>query len=173
MANTFHVSMVSADRQLYSGKAERLVATAERGELGILAGHAPFLSILKAGQVRLTLPDGKEEVIYISGGFIEVQQGQTIILADDADTLVLGCTHYPLLKPLLRSEAPHLTLVDSAATTAASTAQALAAADLLRHDDGQPTRYRYCVSDIPLRFNSIGERFLGRSLGDIETVPLG
>ena len=95
------------------------------------------------------------------------------ILADDADTLVLGCTHYPLLKPLLRSEAPHLTLVDSAATTAASTAQALAAADLLRHDDGQPTRYRYCVSDIPLRFNSIGERFLGRSLGDIETVPLG
>ena len=74
MANTFHVSMVSADRQLYSGKAERLVATAERGELGILAGHAPFLSILKAGQVRLTLPDGKEEVIYISGGFIEVQK---------------------------------------------------------------------------------------------------
>lgn len=85
MANTFHVSMVSADRQLYSGKAERLVATAERGELGILAGHAPFLSILKAGQVRLTLPNGKEEVIYISGGFIEVQQGQTIILADDAE----------------------------------------------------------------------------------------
>ncbi|EHM55896.1 F0F1 ATP synthase subunit epsilon [Cardiobacterium valvarum] len=85
MANTFHVSMVSADRQLYSGEAERLVATAERGELGILAGHAPFLSILKAGQVRLTLPDGKEEVIYISGGFIEVQQGQTIILADDAE----------------------------------------------------------------------------------------
>ena len=85
MANTFHVSMVSADRQLYSGKAERLVATAERGELGILAGHAPFLSILKAGQVRLTLPDGKEEVIYISGGFIEVQQGRTIILADDAE----------------------------------------------------------------------------------------
>ena len=77
--------MVSADRQLYSGKAECLVATAERGELGILAGHAPFLSILKAGQVRLTLPDGKEEVIYISGGFIEVQQGQTIILADDAE----------------------------------------------------------------------------------------
>ena len=85
MANTFHVNMVSADRQLYSGKAERLVATAERGELGILAGHAPFLSVLKAGQVRLTLPDGKEEVIYISGGFIEVQQGQTIILADDAE----------------------------------------------------------------------------------------
>ena len=85
MANTFHVSMVSADRQLYSGEAERRVATAERGALGILAGHAPFLSILKAGQVRLTLPDGKEEVIYISGGFIEVQQGQTIILADDAE----------------------------------------------------------------------------------------
>ena len=85
MAKTFHVNMVSADRQLYCGEAERSVATADHGELGILAGHAPLLAVLKAGQVRLTQEGGKEEVIYISGGFIEVQHEQTIILADDAE----------------------------------------------------------------------------------------
>ena len=79
MANTFHVNMVSADCQLFSGEAERIVATADHGELGIL------LAVLKAGQVRLTQEGGKEEVIYISGGFIEVQHEQTIILADDAE----------------------------------------------------------------------------------------
>ena len=94
------------------------------------------------------------------------------ILADDADTLVLGCTHYPLLKPLLRAEAPHLALVDSATTTAEHTAQALAAAGLLRQN-GDSAHYRYCVSDIPLRFRTIGERFLGRSFDDLETVRLG
>ena len=94
------------------------------------------------------------------------------ILADDADTLVLGCTHYPLLKPLLREEAPRLALVDSATTTAAHTAQALTAAGLLRQS-GDSAHYRYCVSDIPLRFRAIGERFLGRSIDDLETVRLG
>ncbi|MDO4643490.1 MAG: glutamate racemase [Cardiobacteriaceae bacterium] len=94
------------------------------------------------------------------------------ILADDADTLVLGCTHYPLLKPLLRETAPHLALVDSASTTAESTAQALAAANLLRQH-GDTTDYNYYVSDIPLRFQSIGERFLGRSLESVKTVTLG
>ena len=94
------------------------------------------------------------------------------ILADDADTLVLGCTHYPLLKPLLRSEAPRLALVDSATTTAEHTARALATAGLLRQH-GDSAHYRYCVSDIPLRFRAIGERFLGRSFDDLETVRLG
>ena len=60
MANTFHVNMVSADRQLFCGEAERIVATADHGELGILAGHAPLLAVLKAGQVRLTQEGGKE-----------------------------------------------------------------------------------------------------------------
>ena len=94
------------------------------------------------------------------------------ILADDADTLVLGCTHYPLLKPLLREEAPRLALVDSATTTAEHTARALAAAGLLRQGSDS-AHYRYCVSDIPLRFRAIGERFLGRSIDDLETVRLG
>lgn len=85
MAKTFSVSMVSADRKLYSGVVTQLVATAETGELGILAGHTPLLAILKPGQVRLQLEDGQEEVVYVSGGFIEVQPDQTLILADDAE----------------------------------------------------------------------------------------
>ncbi len=88
------------------------------------------------------------------------------------DTLILGCTHYPLLKPLLKAEAPGITLVDSALTTAEAAAQALAAADLLNSGNGSAD-YRFYVSDIPLRFRTIGERFLGRSMEQIEMVSLG
>lgn len=94
------------------------------------------------------------------------------LLADSVDTLVLGCTHYPLLKPLLKQEAPNITLVDSAITTAEATAQALAAAGLLNPNNPAPD-YRFYVSDIPLRFQTIGERFLGRSLEQIEMMGLG
>ena len=94
------------------------------------------------------------------------------LLAEDIDTLVLGCTHYPLLKPLLQSEAPHLALVDSALTTAEATAAALAEADLLNPSQ-TPADYHFYVSDIPLRFQTIGERFLGRSLEQIEMMRLG
>ena len=94
------------------------------------------------------------------------------LLADDIDTLVLGCTHYPLLKPLLHVEAPGVALVDSALTTAEAAAKALAAADLLNTDNSAPD-YRFYVSDIPLRFRTIGERFLGRSMEQIEMVTLG
>ena len=90
----------------------------------------------------------------------------------DVDTLILGCTHYPLLKPLLKAEAPGITLVDSALTTAEAAAQALAAADLLNSGNGSAD-YRFYVSDIPLRFRTIGERFLGRSMEQIEMVSLG
>lgn len=94
------------------------------------------------------------------------------LLAEDIDTLVLGCTHYPLLKPLLRQEAPQLQLVDSATTTAETVAQALSEHSLLNPDNA-PADYRFYVSDIPLRFQTIGERFLGRSLEQIEKMRLG
>lgn len=85
MAKTLKVTIVSADRQLFKGEVEQVVATASTGELGILAGHTPLLALLKPGQVRLTLSDGQEEVIYVSGGFIEVQPTRTVILADEAE----------------------------------------------------------------------------------------
>ncbi|MDX9698540.1 MAG: glutamate racemase [Rhodocyclaceae bacterium] len=94
------------------------------------------------------------------------------VLAEDIDTLVLGCTHYPLLKPLLKDIAgPAVRLVDSALTVAESAAQTLQSLGLANQGgraDGPG--YRFVVTDIPLRFQTIGERFLGRSLGQVERV---
>lgn len=94
------------------------------------------------------------------------------ILAENIDTLVLGCTHYPLLKPLLNEEAQGIQLIDSAITTAQMLASTLDKADLLNPNSQSPD-YRFYVSDIPLRFQTIGERFLGRSLEQIEMLSLG
>lgn len=95
------------------------------------------------------------------------------LLAENIDTLVLGCTHYPLIKPLIKSETGGgITLIDSAITAAEAVARTLAAADLLNRTSGSPD-YRFFVSDIPLRFQTIGERFLGRTLEQIEIKSLG
>ncbi len=92
------------------------------------------------------------------------------VLAEEVDSLVLGCTHYPLLKPLLRDVAgPRVRLIDSALTTAEFAAERLQQAGLARTSGG-PADYRFVVSDVPLRFQTIGERFLGRSLGTVEKV---
>ena len=92
------------------------------------------------------------------------------VVAENVDALVLGCTHYPLLKPLLQEVAgPGVRLVDSAITVAEQAARTLAGLDLANPGDTLPT-YRYAVTDIPLRFQTIGERFLGRSLGTVERV---
>ena len=92
------------------------------------------------------------------------------VLVEEVDTLVLGCTHYPLLKPLLADVAgPGVQLVDSAVTTAQATAATLERLGLLNPPAAE-TYYRYFVTDIPLKFQTIGERFLGRSLGAVEKV---
>jgi glutamate racemase len=92
------------------------------------------------------------------------------VLAEEVDSLVLGCTHYPLLKPLLRDVAgPGVRLIDSALTTAELAARRLHESTLL-NDGSTPADYRYVVTDVPLRFQTIGERFLGRSLGRVERV---
>ena len=94
------------------------------------------------------------------------------LLADGIDTLVLGCTHFPLLKPLIGREAGNVALVDSAITTAEETVRVLAQEGLLNTDNNNPD-YRFYVSDIPLKFRTIGERFLGRTMEQIEMVSLG
>ena len=89
------------------------------------------------------------------------------LLTEKIDTLILGCTHYPLLKPLIAEEVgDKVRLIDSALATAKHLAHKLEKAQLLRHST-TPPRYHYYVSDLPLRFRTIGERFLGRSLDDI------
>ncbi len=85
MAMTVHVDVVSAETSLFSGLAEVVVAPGEMGELGIYPRHAPLLTRIKPGSVRIKLPDqDKEELIYVSGGMLEVQPNVVTILADTA-----------------------------------------------------------------------------------------
>ncbi len=89
------------------------------------------------------------------------------------DTLVLGCTHYPLLKPLLAEIlGPSSSLIDSAEETAATVARRLAASTLRAPDDTHPHAH-FVVSDAPESFERVGAAFLGERVRDIETVPLG
>jgi len=84
MAMTIHCDIVSAEEEIYSGLVELLVASGAMGELGINYGHAPLLTALKPGPVRIVTQNGDEEVYYVSGGFLEVQPGVVSILADTA-----------------------------------------------------------------------------------------
>ena len=84
MAMTIHCDIVSAEESIYSGLVETLVATGDMGELGIGYGHAPLLTALRPGPVRIVTQKGEEEVYYVSGGFLEVQPGVVSILADTA-----------------------------------------------------------------------------------------
>ncbi len=92
---------------------------------------------------------------------------------DDAiDTLILGCTHYPLLKGVIADVmGPEVTLIDSAEETARETAELLAAKDLARAD-GAPG-HRWLVSDLPDQFLRVGKRFLGGRIGSVEVVTAG
>ena len=82
MAKTMHVDIVSAEQAIFSGEVTMVVAPGEGGELGILPEHTPLLTRVKPGAVRLQLAEGPEEVVYVSGGMMEVQPDMVTILAD-------------------------------------------------------------------------------------------
>jgi len=84
MAMTIHVDIVSAENEIFSGPAEMVFAPAIMGEVGILPRHAPLLTQLKPGDVRVKLPDGQEEIFYVSGGMLEVQPHVVTVLTDTA-----------------------------------------------------------------------------------------
>ena len=85
MAMTIHVDVVSAEESIFSGLAEFVVAPAAMGEVGIYPRHAPLISLIKPGAVRLKLPDQAEEMVFfVSGGILEVQPGVITVLADTA-----------------------------------------------------------------------------------------
>ncbi|WP_028292073.1 F0F1 ATP synthase subunit epsilon [Oceanobacter kriegii] len=84
MAMTVHCDIVSAEESLFGGLVERVIASGQMGELGIEPGHAALLTPLKPGPVRVVKQGGAEEVIYVSGGFLEVQPNVVTILADTA-----------------------------------------------------------------------------------------
>lgn len=81
---TLQVRIVSVTTEIYSGAAHRVSAPAVEGEVGILPRHAPLLTRLRAGEVRILLPNGEQELVYVSGGLLEVQSFEVTILADVA-----------------------------------------------------------------------------------------
>ncbi|HEV7165335.1 MAG: F0F1 ATP synthase subunit epsilon [Gammaproteobacteria bacterium] len=83
MSTTFHVDIVSAEREIFSGDAEMVFAPAEMGELGITPRHAPLLTRMKPGTVRVQ-SGGEESVFYVSGGILEIQPHRVTVLSDTA-----------------------------------------------------------------------------------------
>ncbi|HOY69544.1 MAG TPA: F0F1 ATP synthase subunit epsilon [Methylotenera sp.] len=85
MASTVHIDVVSAEASIFSGEADFVVAPASAGEVGIYPNHAPMISTIKPGALRIKQANVSEEtVIFISGGLLEVQPGVITILADTA-----------------------------------------------------------------------------------------
>ncbi|CRZ19879.1 Glutamate racemase 1 [Kingella kingae] len=166
--------------------AQAALATTRNNHIGVIATSTTVNSNAYARAIHAQNPDTRILsqatpllVPLVEEGWLDHEVTRLTIheylkplLADQIDTLILGCTHFPLLKAAIKHEAPHIELVDSSTTTAEATAQALADADLLNPSTTAPD-YRFYVSDIPLRFQTIGERFLGRSLEQIEMMRLG
>ncbi|MBL0011789.1 MAG: F0F1 ATP synthase subunit epsilon [Nitrosomonas sp.] len=84
MGTIFHLDIVSAEESIYSGPVEFLVAPAQMGEVGIYPRHTPMLTRIKSGMVRIKAQLKDEELIYVSGGMLEVQPDIVTILADTA-----------------------------------------------------------------------------------------
>jgi F-type H+-transporting ATPase subunit epsilon len=83
-AATIHVDIVSAEGEIFSGDAAVVFAPAKEGDLGIYPRHAPLLSLLKAGEVRVQTPDGEDHFFFVGGGALEVQPHKVTVLADTA-----------------------------------------------------------------------------------------
>ena len=173
-------------RDVISAGAAAALSATRNNHIGVIATNTTVNSNAYARAIHLQNPETRVQsqacplfVPLVEEGWLDHEVTRLTareylkpLLAEDVDTLVLGCTHYPLLKPLLQREAPGLLMVDSAITTAEATAKALGEQGLL-NQSGAAADYRFYVSDIPLRFQTIGERFLGRSLEQLEMVVLG
>ncbi len=83
-ANTIHVDIVSAEGEIFSGAASMVFAPGSQGELGIAPRHAPLLTMLKAGEVRVQTAEGTEQHFFVGGGALEVQPNKVTVLADTA-----------------------------------------------------------------------------------------
>ena len=84
MATTIRCDIVSAEEEIFRGDAQMVIATGEMGELGIAPRHAPLITRLKPGQVRVQTENGEEQFFYVSGGILEVQPNVVTVLTDTA-----------------------------------------------------------------------------------------
>jgi F-type H+-transporting ATPase subunit epsilon len=127
-APTIQVDIVSAEGELFSGPAAMVFAPATEGDVGIAPRHAPLLSLLKAGEVRVKTPDGAEHHFFVGGGAVEVQPTKVTILADTAmrakdidEAAALAAKQRA--EEALRDKAGHITLAEAQAELARAIAQ--------------------------------------------------
>jgi F-type H+-transporting ATPase subunit epsilon len=84
VADTINVDVVSAEGEIFSGPAKMVFVPASEGDIGIAPRHAPLLTLLRAGEVRVQTPEGGEHLIYVGGGVLEIQPKKVTVLADTA-----------------------------------------------------------------------------------------
>lgn len=84
MAMTMHVDIVSADREIFSGTANMVVAPAEMGDVGIMPRHAPMITRMKPGEVKVQVEGQEDLFFYVSGGILEIQPHLVTVLSDTA-----------------------------------------------------------------------------------------
>jgi F-type H+-transporting ATPase subunit epsilon len=125
---TIHVDIVSAEGEIFSGPATMVFAPASQGDVGIAPRHAPLLSLLKAGEVRVRTPDGEEQHFFVGGGVLEVQPRRVTVLADTAlrardidEAAALAAKQRA--EEALRDKAGHITQAEALAELARAAAQ--------------------------------------------------
>lgn len=166
----------------------RAAARATRsGSVGVIGTHGTINSRAYERAIVAELPTANVMaracplfVPLIEEGWLETEATRLIateylgpFVGASIDTLVLGCTHYPLMKRAIGEVVGrHVRLIDSAEETAAETAEALRTHSLA-NDDGAEASYRFIASDVPDQFLRVGQRFLGKAIERVETVTLG
>jgi F-type H+-transporting ATPase subunit epsilon len=127
-AHTIHVDIVSAEGEIFSGEATMVFAPASQGELGIAPRHAPLLSLLKPGEVRVQTPDGEQQFFFVGGGAIEIQPNKVTVLADTAlrakdidEAAALAAKQRA--EEALKNKAGHITEAEALAELARAAAQ--------------------------------------------------
>ncbi|HEU4697933.1 MAG TPA: glutamate racemase [Gemmatimonadales bacterium] len=167
--------------------ARAAVKASRGGPIGVIGTAGTIKSGAYARAIRARAPEASVEqqacplfVPLVEEGWFEHPAAELIaadylapLRAAGVDTLVLGCTHYPLLKPLLaRAMGPEVTLIDSGQETAAVVADVLAREGLEAPADAVPA-HRFAVSDDEPRFLQVGARFVGERLRAVESVSVG
>ena len=127
-SHTLKVDIVSPEGELFSGTAAMVFASASEGDIGIAPRHAPLLTLLKPGEVRVQTPDGEEHHFFVGGGALEVQPSKVTVLADTAlrakdidEAAALAAKQRA--EDALREKAGHISLAEAQAELARAIAQ--------------------------------------------------
>ena len=139
MANTIHVDVVSVEEQIFSGEAEFVILPGIMGELGIYPRHTPLLTQIRPGALRVKLPNqDQEELVFIQGGFLEVQPKRVTVLADTA----IRARDLDEVKALEAKKAAELALADKSSVESIATAEAELASAMAQLEAIRKMRHR-------------------------------